>query len=118
MLLLVFIRLAMPTIHPIISIIFTVVVFQFILLQQMIPILMKFFTLFSEIPYIKLILGSVFLLIVSEVLQKIVEEQQYSTLGYLIHLSCNILLVSLWLQAFSPFIKIIQQYVETFTISP
>ena len=84
----------------------------------MMPILMKFFTLFSEIPYIKLILGSVFLLIVSEVLQKIVEEQQYSTLGYLIQLSCNLLLVTLWLQAFSPFIKIVQQYVEKFPISP
>jgi hypothetical protein len=118
MLLLVFIRLAMPTIHPIITIIITVIVFQFILLQQMMPILMKLVTLFSDIPYIKLILGSVFLLIVSEVLQKIVEEQQYSTLGYLIQLSCNILLVSLWLQAFSPFIKIVQQYVEKFTISP
>ena len=96
----------------------TVIVFQFVLLQQLVPIMMKLVTLFSEIPYIKLILGSVFLLIVSDVLQKIVEEQEYDTFGYLIQLSCNLLLVSLWLQAFSPFIKVIQQYVEKFTLSP
>lgn len=114
LLLLTFLKQAFEKLHPIVSIIVVFIIFQFIIMDQIIPLFRRLHFLFGQVPFANLLLASVVIIIVSEFVEHLLEEHDYETIAHLVKLSANVLLVSFWLKEAMPFVSKLQNLMEAF----
>lgn len=106
----------MPKLHPIIAIIIAFVIFQFIFVRQIMPLLNMLKTTLSTIKYMDLLLSSLVILICAEFIAKLLDEHEYESISHLVHLSAHVAIVGIWWKEVSPMIQPLQKLVDSFKL--
>lgn len=105
LLLLLFIKQAIPTLHPLFAVIFTLIFLQVVAMQTIIPWARSFHAMVQSIPYAQSLLYTAVVLLLSEVILQLLTEHEYDTLGEIMHIAVRISLIVYWLAQLQPIIE-------------
>lgn len=102
LLLLLFLRQAIPSLHPLFVVIFFFVFFQFAFFQTLVPFLRHFIGLVQHVPYAIQLIYSAALFILSELLYTLLSENEYEAIGEVLQLVIRITLLMYWIVELEP----------------
>ncbi|MEK4229906.1 pyruvate formate-lyase [Solibacillus sp. FSL H8-0538] len=102
LLLLMLLKESVGKLHPLLMVIFFFILFQAVVLQQLIPFLTGLQQLITDLPYGTELIFTALLLLLGQHFSMLFEEQDYDAIAELVKTSVRITLLSFWLLQLTP----------------
>lgn len=112
LLLLLFLRQAIPTLHPLFVVIFFFVFFQFAFFQTLVPFLRHFIGLVQHVPYAVALIYSAALFLLGELLYTLLVENEYDAIAEVLQLVIRITLLMYWIVELEPAIQTLTSLIK------
>ncbi len=105
LLLLQLMKQAMPSLHPLFTIIFTFIFLQFVFVQSIMPWARHFLAIIQHVPYARSLLYTALVFLISEFMFTLLADHEYEALGEVMRIAVRIALVTYWMTELEPAIQ-------------